>query len=172
MEVREEASSPSKDAVERPTVHPLESTFTPTQAVGERMMRESCISRTCIGTHASSLGSGSQGIDPVAENSGKQSEIFIEPSPLTSGGIDTQPKTASPTSDILSLRCRMCEEPPRAVTKPTVTTCGHLFCSEYVLRRLSGVICGLTPSQVHNATHCIHVQMSRVRQPPLVVLSI
>ena len=172
MEVRDEASSPSKDAVVRPTVHPLESAFAPTQVVGERMIRESCSSRTCIGTHESNLGSGSQGTDSVAENSGKQSEISIEPSPLTSGGVDTQPKTASPTSDILSLHCRMCEEPPRAVTKPTVTTCGHLFCSEYVPRRLSGVICGLTPSQVHNATRRIHVQMSRVRQLPLVVLSI
>ena len=105
-------------------------------------------------------------------NSGKQSEISIEPSPLTSGDIDTQPKTASSTSDILFLRCRMCEEPPRAVTKPTVTTCGHLFCFEYVPRRLGGIICGLTLSQVHNATRRIHVQMSRVRQPPLVVLSI
>jgi len=172
VEVPGESSSASKDVAERPAVHPLESTFTPTRVVGERVTRESCSPRACIGTHVSNLGSGSQGIDSVTKNAGKQSEISIEPPPLTHGGIDTQPKTASPTSGILSLRCRMCEEPPRAVTKPTVTTCGHLFCSEYVPRRLGGVICGLTPSQVHNATHHIHVQMSCVRQPPLVVLSI
>ena len=88
----------------------------------------------------SNLGSGSQGIGSVAENVGKQSEISIEPSPSTHGGADTQPKTVSATTGILSLHCMMCEEPPRVTTQPTVTTCGHIFCSEYVPRRLCGVI--------------------------------
>lgn len=34
----------------------------------------------------------------------------------------------------LSLQCRMCNAPPTVVTRPTVTMCGHLFCSECVLR--------------------------------------
>ena len=152
-------------------VHHLEPTFT-SPRVEERVTRESCSARTCVQTHASNLGSGSQGIGSVAENSRKQFEISIEPSPSTHDGVDTQSKTASPTADILSLRCRMCEEPPKVTTQPTVTTCGHLFCSEYVPRRLCGVILGLTPSQVHNATRSIHVQMPRVQQFPLVVLFI
>jgi len=57
-------------------------------------------------------------------------------------------------------------------TRPTVTTCGHLFCSEYVLRLLSGVTRRLTPRQVHNATRSIRGQMSRVQQFPIVVLFI
>lgn len=34
----------------------------------------------------------------------------------------------------LSLQCRICDAPPTVGTRPTVTMCGHLFCSEYVLR--------------------------------------
>jgi hypothetical protein len=171
VEVREEASSSSKDVVERSTVHPLQPTFTLPRVVGERVTQEGYSLRPCVGTHVSSLGSGSQGMDSVAEDAGKQSEISIESSPSIRGGVDTQSKTASPAADILSLHCRICEEPPRVTTQPTVTTCGHLFCFEYV-PKLSGVIRGLTPGQVHNATRSIHVQMSRVQQFPLVVLFI
>lgn len=146
MEAREEASSSSKGVEERSTVHPLESIFTPPRVMEEQVTREGYGPRTCVGTHVSHLESGSQGIDSVAENARKQSEISTGPSLLTFGDVDMQPKTASPTTDILSLHCRMCKEPPRVTTQPTVTTCGHLFCSEYVPRRRGGVIRGLTPS--------------------------
>lgn len=145
MEVREEASSSSKDVEERSTVHPLDSTFTPPPVMEERVTRDRYSPRTCVGTHVSHLESGSQGTDSVGGNARKQSEISIGPSLLTFGDVDMQPKTASPTTDILSLHCRMCNEPPRVTTQPTVTTCGHLFCSEYVPRR-GGVIRRLIPS--------------------------
>ena len=48
------------------------------------------------------------------------------------GGADAMPATTS--SEPLSLQCRMCDAPPTVSSRPTVTTCGHLFCSEYVLR--------------------------------------
>ena len=122
------------------TVHPLGSTFTPPRVVGERVTRESCSSRTCVRTHVSDLGSWGRSINSVVENPRKQSEVSTESSPSTHGGVDTQSKATLPTTDILSLHCRMCEKPPRVTTQPTVTTRGHLFCSEYILKRLGGVI--------------------------------
>lgn len=124
-----------------------------------------------VGTRVPNLlPDGRQGVDSAAEqNAGKQSEAPLESSPLTQGDVDTQPKTVPPT---LSLHCRMCDAPPAVTTQPTITTCGHLFCSEYVSRILCSVVLRLTltPRQVHNTARSVYVQMSRVQQLPLVVL--
>lgn len=169
MEVQAVSSSP-KDVAKRFTEHPIEPTFIPLQVIGEPVIRDSYGPRSQVGTHAPDFGGGYQGINSVASNAGEQSKIPIESSPSIQGGVNTQQKTASPATDILSLHCRMCEAPPTVTTQPTVTTCGHLFCSAYVLRRSGDLVRGLTSHQVHNATCSIHVQMSRVQQLPLIVL--
>lgn len=105
-------------------------------------------------------------------NSGKRSEIPLESSPPTQGGVNTQPKTEMPTTNTLSLNCRMCEAPPTVTAQPTVTTCGHLFCSECVPTTPGSTTRRLTPHQVYNRARNIHVQVSCVQQFPLVVLFI
>ena len=176
MEAREEASSSSAGVVERSAEHPLEyypSTSTDTLPhVEERVKQDSRDRRFPVGTCAPNPGGGCQGVDSVAGSGREQSEISTQPPPSTQTGVNTQPKTLPPTTGVLALHCKMCEAPPMVTTRPTVTTCGHLFCSEYVPRLLSTVTRRLTPHQVHYATRIIHVQMSRVQQLPLVVLFI
>ena len=50
----------------------------------------------------------------------------------TRGEVVILPTMTPPTS--LSPQCRMCDAPPTIDTRPTVTTCGHLFCYGYALR--------------------------------------
>jgi hypothetical protein len=141
--------------------------------MGERVTQDSHDLGLSIGTHVSNLNlsvGGCQCINPLVGDVRKQPELPIESLPSTQGGGNMQPKTESPTASVLSLHCRMCEAPPTVTTQPTVTTCGHLFCSEYVLRMLGGATRGLTPRQVHNSTRSIHFQMPRVQQRCLVVL--
>jgi len=59
-------------------------------------------------------------------------ESFPEPPTSVQGDVDVPPAVTASTP--LSLRCRMCDAPPTVGAQPTVTMCGHLFCSEYVLR--------------------------------------
>lgn len=47
----------------------------------------------------------------------------------TAGQDEIDASPAVTASAPLSLRCRMCSAPPAVFTRPTVTTCGHLFCS-------------------------------------------
>ena len=137
--------------------------------VGERMAQDSHGPYPSIRTRVPSLSVGDrQDIDSSAENAGTRHEIPTEST--TQGHVNAQSKTETPTTSILSLHCRMCEAPPTATTQPTATTCGHLFCSEYVPRLPGGVIHRLTPRQVHNTTCGVHVQVPRVQQFHLVVL--
>lgn len=102
-----------------------------------------------VGTRVPNLSAGGHpDINSQAGNAGK-------PLPSTQGGVNTQLK--SPATNILSLHCRMCDAPPMATTQPTVTTCGHLFCSEYVPKILGGANHRLTPRQVYNGTRGIYV---------------
>ncbi|KAF9644247.1 hypothetical protein BDM02DRAFT_1054294 [Thelephora ganbajun] len=50
-----------------------------------------------------------------------------EPPVITQGDVNVPPAVTASTP--LSLRCRMCDAPPTVGTRPTVTMCGHLFCS-------------------------------------------
>jgi len=59
-------------------------------------------------------------------------ESPLEPS--TTSQTDVHVAQAVTDSTPLSLQCKMCDAPPTVGTRPTVTTCGHLFCSEYVSR--------------------------------------
>jgi len=136
MEVLEEVPSPSKDVVGRPAEHPPEHHLPRpiiTPHVGERMTQENRDPRPSVGTPVTNppVG-GRQDTDSVVESAGQQSEIPIESSPSAQASVNAQHKTVSPTTGILPLHCRICEAPPMITTRPTVTTCGHLFCSEYV----------------------------------------
>jgi len=149
----QEASS-SKDMVKRSAERPLGLTSIPSHVVGGRLMQDSCGPRSPVGIHLPGFGGGPQDPDLV-ENARKR--ISTEPSPSIQGGAIAQPEIASSTTGTLSLCCRMCGAPPKVTTQPTVTTCGHLFCSEYVPRMLGTVIRKLTSRQVYNATCSIHI---------------
>jgi hypothetical protein len=84
--------------------------------------------------------------------------------------INTPPAVTASTP--LSLQCRMCNAPPTITMRPTVTMCGHIFCSEYVLRIFRGAGARLTLHQVHNTTCDVNPQLSCVRQRSPVVLFI
>lgn len=60
---------------------------------------------------------------------GTSSGSLIE-SPTTSQNSAANTSPAPAASTALSLRCRTCDAPPTTITRPTVTMCGHLFCSE------------------------------------------
>lgn len=62
-------------------------------------------------------------------------ESLLDPPATAQSGVQVTPTVAASTP--LSLQCRMCDAPPTIGTRPTVTMCGHLFCSEYVLRILA-----------------------------------
>ena len=127
--------------------------------------------RPPVGTRVPAISVGGyQGVNSLAENPGTQIGIHAESS--TQGGVNAQPKREPPTTNVLPLHCRVCKAPPTVTTQPTATTCGHLFCSEYVPRILGSVTHSLTPRQVHNTARGIHVQMPRVQQFPPVVLSV
>ena len=81
--------------------------------------------------------------------------------------VDVTPVMTDSTP--LSLQCRMCDAPPTVGTRPTVTTCGHLFCSRCVLRSLDEAVV-FTSRQMHHTTRNVDFKMSRVRQCPPVVL--
>lgn len=141
IEGEKEPASPSKDVTERsagPRSHqgPLNPSI-PGSALphaGERADDRDL--RPSGGTGVSQPGSGCQGVDPVVENSTKETGIAVESPPSIEGIIDTvtQPKTAPPT---LPLNCRVCNAPPTVTTQPAVTTCGHLFCIECIAQHVS-----------------------------------
>ena len=56
----------------------------------------------------------------------------LEPPATIKDGVHAT--SAVTTSTPLSLQCRVCNAIPTVGSQPTVTMCGHLFCSEYVLR--------------------------------------
>ena len=56
---------------------------------------------------------------------------LLEPPTIIEGRAHVAQAMTAPT---LFLQCRVCGAPPTTNTGPTVTMCGHLFCSEYVLR--------------------------------------
>ena len=70
---------------------------------------------------------------------------FADPLTTAHGNISVPALTAAAPL-MPSLRCRMCNATQTVATRPTVTTCGHLFCSEYVLRTPDGVFAGLIPN--------------------------
>ena len=111
---------------------------------------------------------GHQGTNLDAGKSARQArESFLEPPTGTQGDINVPPAVTASTP--LSLQCRMCNASPTVGTRPTVTVCGHLFCSEYVLRISGSAAAELTPNQVHHTTCNVDFQMSCVRQRPVVI---
>jgi hypothetical protein len=92
-------------------------------------------------------------------------------SPSTSQ-VEANAPPAVTASTALSLRCRMCNVSPTVATRPTVTTCGHLFCSEYVSIILCNATARLTLYQVHHTIRDVDFQMPCLRQRPLTVLFI
>lgn len=165
----QEAPSPSKGVVERHAgLHPLEPFCPPTATIAPPRVEgwaDDHDPRPSAGPSMSNFGGGCQGINSVGENAVKQPEIADESSTSAiQGSVDAQLKTAPPTTDVLPLCCRMCGSPPTVATRPTVTTCGHLFCLEYVTKIPSNRDRTLTPPhQVYRATGIIHVPMSRVQ---------
>ena len=80
------------------------------------------------------LPGGWEGADVnMGQGTQKLPETFAEPLTTVQYNVDVPAQTA-PSLPILSLQCRICDAPPTVATRPTVTVCGHLFCSEYVLR--------------------------------------
>ena len=76
---------------------------------------------------------GHQGIE--LNTGGDVQHIHKSPLELpTTSQTDVHATPAVTASTPLSLQCRMCDAPPTVGTRPTATTCGHLFCSEYVSR--------------------------------------
>ena len=74
---------------------------------------------------------GNEGIGLTGGQDVQQpSESFTEPLTMIQGNAGVPVGTAPPPPTSLHLRCRMCNAPPTVATRPTVTTCGHLFCSE------------------------------------------
>ena len=127
--------------------------------------------RPPVGTRVPAISVGGyQGVNSLEEST--RTQIGIHAGSSTQGGVNAQPKREPPTTNVLPLHCRVCKAPPTVTTQPTATTCGHLFCSEYVPRILGSVTRSLTPRQVHNTARGIHVQMPRVQQFPPVVLSV
>ena len=57
-------------------------------------------------------------------------DLLEMPSKIQDGVRATSAVTPSTP---LSLQCRVCDAIPTVGSRPTVTMCGHLFCSEYVL---------------------------------------
>jgi len=86
------------------------------------------------------------------------SESFPEPPTTVQRNVNVPPAVTAPAPPFL--QCRMCDAPPTVGAQPTVTMCGHMFCSEYVLRIIAKRAFGLLP------TRCItqHV-MSTSRCP-------
>jgi len=56
--------------------------------------------------------------------------------PPTTFQTDVRATPTVTASTPLSLQCRMCDAPPTIGTRPTVTMCGHLFCSECITRHV------------------------------------
>ena len=104
-------------------------------------------------------------------NTGKDarqtSENFLERSISIQDDVGTV--TASTP---LSMLCRVCNASPTVGTRPTITTCGHLFCSEYVLKISSSATAELTLRQVYYPACNVDLQMPCVQWCPLVVLLI
>ena len=97
-------------------------------------------------------------------------ESLPEPSVTTQSDVDVPPAVTASTP--LSLLCRICGAPPTVGTRPTATVCGHLFCSEYVLRILGSAAARFTLHQVHHAICDVDLQVSCVQQRSLVILSV
>ena len=68
----------------------------------------------------------------AGENVKQTHEGLLELPTTIQDGVDMTPAVTA--SSPLSLQCRMCDAPPTVGSRPMVTMCGHLFCSEYVLR--------------------------------------
>ena len=74
-----------------------------------------------------------RGVEPDVEHDTlERVGSLLEPPTIHEGRVHAAQAIAAPT--LLSLQCRMCGAPPTTNTRPTATICGHLFCSEYVLR--------------------------------------
>ena len=118
-----EASSLSEGVVVRPAEPgSLETCCSPTSMTTSTHVEErehSCAPRPT---------DESEGIGSMAENVTKRSEIAVESSPSIQGSANPQLKITPPAAGVLPLNCRICDAPPTFTTKPTVTTCGHLFC--------------------------------------------
>ena len=100
----------------------------------------------------------------------RASGSLLQPSTAAKYKIKATP--AVNTSTPLSLQCMVCNAAPTVGTRPTVTMCGHIFCSEYVPGISGSVAVRLTPQQVYHTARNVDPQLSCVRQRPVAVLLI
>ena len=71
-------------------------------------------------------------------------ESFPGPPTTIQSDVDVNVPLTVTASTPLSLQCMMCNASPTVGSRPTVTMCGHLFCSVYVSRILGTTVAGLT----------------------------
>jgi len=164
------------EAAQRSTEHPL-AHFSPTSTISsplpeERATRDAPESPRPVEAPAPIL--PLEGYRDTGFNAGKDArqafESFLEPSTATQDDINAPPAVFA--SAPLSMRCMVCNASPTVGTRPTVTMCGHLFCSEYVLEIPVSTAARLTPLQVHRTARNVNLQMSCVQERPLAVLFI
>jgi len=118
--------------VGQPPEYPPSTSVTPPHEV-ERVTQGNHAPHPSVGTCALSLSVAErQEINSQGVNAGTRPEAPIQSSLSTHGDVNVRSESKSPATNILSLHCRMCDAPPTATTQPTVTTCGHLFCSECI----------------------------------------
>jgi len=88
-------------------------------------------------------------------------ESFLGPPAVIQDGVNVPP--AATPSTPLSLQCRVCGASPTVGTRPTVTMCGHLFCSKYVSEIPGSTAIRLTQHQVYHTARNVDLQLSCVQ---------
>ena len=111
-------------------------------------------------TPVSASQEGYQGVDLDAGR-GAQRTFGNPPEPQTAIQGNADVLSAVTASTLLPLQCRMCDALPTVGMRPTVTMCGHLFCSKYALKLLaswtfkdSPVICRCITQHVMSTPRC------------------
>ena len=88
-------------------------------------------------------------------------ESFLGPLTVIQDDVDVPPAVTASTP--LSLQCMLCNASPTVGMRPTVTTCGHLFCSEYVLEIPGSAAVRLIPQQVYHTARNVDLQLPCVQ---------
>ena len=89
---------------------------------------ETCVPASPRERYQSSESDAEEGVEQTHED-------LLEPPNTVQGGVHAMPAITASTP--LSLQCMVCGAPPTVGSRPTVTLCGHLFCSRYVLRTIA-----------------------------------
>jgi len=129
-------SNDTPDVDEKSAEHSL-AYFSPTSAVSYSRPGGSAIqdSSDPVGTYVPVRQGWYQGAELKAGEGVRQMRGGPLEAPTTSQ-TDAHETPAVTTSTPLSMQCRICDAPPTVGTRPTVTMCGHLFCSECITRHV------------------------------------